>query len=73
MKIKVIRSSQTVLFHSIKLVCKNNEVSPIRLGFFWVPGPGGGEVPASRFSKTIHGIRMKFGRVVENHKLINLV
>ena len=24
-------------------------------------------------SKTIHGIEMKFGRIVENHKLINLV
>ena len=45
-------------------------------GFFWVPGPGGrgkGGVPAAHNSKTIHGVEMKFGRVVENHKLINLV
>ena len=46
-------------------------------GFFWVPGPGAGDggrkVPADHNSKTIHGIKMKFGRAVENHKLINLV
>ena len=28
---------------------------------------------AAQNSKAIHGIEMKFGRVVENHKLINLV
>ena len=28
---------------------------------------------AGHNSKTIHGIEMKFGKVVENHKLINLV
>ena len=28
-------------------------------------------MPAAHNSKTIHGIEMKFGRVVENHKLIN--
>ena len=42
-----------------------------------MPGPegGGGErkVPAAHNSKTIRGIEMKFGRVVENYKLINLV
>ena len=46
-------------------------------GFLGVPGPGKGgggrKVPAAHNSKTIHGIEMKFGRVVENHKLINLV
>ena len=30
-------------------------------------------MPAAHNSKTIHGIERKFGRVVENHKLINLV
>ena len=30
-------------------------------------------MPAAHNSKTIHGIKMKFNRVVENHKLINLV
>ena len=30
-------------------------------------------MPAAHNSKTIHGIEMKFGRVVENHKLTNLV
>ena len=30
-------------------------------------------MPAAHNSKTFHGIEMKFGRVVENHKLINLV
>ena len=40
-------------------------------------GGGGGEgggarrMPAAHNSKTIHGIKMKLGRVVENHKLIN--
>ena len=42
-----------------------------------MPGPGGegggGGVPAAHSSKTIHGIEMKFGKAVENHKLINLV
>ena len=34
--------------------------------------PGGGrKVPATYNSKTIHGIEMKFGRVIENHELIN--
>ena len=54
--------------------------TPIWPGFFWVPGPGrgGGErggrkVSMAHNSKTIHGIEMKFGRVVENHKHSNLV
>ena len=34
---------------------------------------GGGGVPTAHDSKTIHGIEIKFGREVENHKLINLV
>ena len=45
-----------------------------------MPGPEegkeGGEgrkVPAAHNSKTIHGVGMKFDRVVENHKIINLV
>ena len=37
----------------------------------WVQG--GREVPAAHISKTIHHIEPKFGRVVENQKLINLV
>ena len=28
-------------------------------------------MPAAHNSKTIHGIKMKLGRVVENQKLIN--
>ena len=35
------------------------------------PGGGGRKVPATYNSKTIHGIEMKFGRVIENHELIN--
>ena len=31
------------------------------------------KVSAAHNSKTIHGIEMKFGRVLENHKLINVV
>ena len=30
------------------------------------------KVPTAHNSKTICGIEMKFGRVVDNHKLINL-
>ena len=37
-----------------------------------MPGQGEG-VPAAYNSKTIHDIEMKFGRIVENYKLINLV
>ena len=58
-------------------------------GFSTVPGQGGRGVgrgraegvgggvgwknPAAYNSKTIHGIEMKFGQLVENHKLINFV
>ena len=47
-------------------------------GYFGVPGPEGGggggrKVPAAQNSQTIHGIEMRFGRVVESLKLINLV
>ena len=45
--------------------------------FFGAPGSrwggGGRKVPAAHNSKPIHGIELKFGRVVENHKLVNLV
>ena len=30
-------------------------------------------MPAAHNSKTLHGIEAKFGSVVEDHKLINLV
>ena len=30
-------------------------------------------MPVAYNTKTIHGIEMKFGRVIKNHKLINLV
>ena len=53
-----------------------NYLNPIQYGLFWgawVGGGGGGEVPAAHSSKTIHGIEMKFGWVVEYRKLINLV
>ena len=48
------------------------------LAFWRCLGPGGGgegegEVPAAHSSKTIHGIEMKFGGEIENHKLIKLV
>ena len=47
----------------------------IRSGLFlaaWAGrGGGGAEVPAAHNSKTVHGIEMKFGRIVENHKFIN--
>ena len=36
-------------------------------------GGGGGGVPAAHNSETINDNGMKFGGVVENHKLINLV
>ena len=39
----------------------------------WARGGWGRKVLAAYNSKTIHGIKMKFGRVVENDKLINLV
>ena len=29
-------------------------------------------MPVAHNSKTIHGIEMRFGRLVENYKLINL-
>ena len=61
--------------------------NPIRPGLFlgaWSRAMGGGgglgwgeggrleKVPAAHNSKSIHGIEMKSGRVVRNHKLINL-
>ena len=36
-------------------------------------GGGGREDPRPNNSKAIHSIELKFGRVVENHRLINLV
>ena len=39
----------------------------------WRRGVGRWKVPAARNSKTIHDIEMKFGWVIENHTLINLV
>ena len=52
-------------------------INPIRSGlFFGCLGPGGGggvKVPVAYNSKTIHGIETKFGRVIGNHKLTNLV
>ena len=49
-----------------------------RLGFLSVArlgvgGGGGRKVPAAHNSKTFNDNRMKFGGVVENYKLINLV
>ena len=56
----------------------NNRFNPIRPRLFLgCPGLGGRgrgrKVPAAHNSKSIHGIEIKFVRVVENHKLINLV
>ena len=50
----------------------------VRLGFLRLARLGGGvggerKVPAAHNSKTIGDNGMKFGEVVENHKLINLV
>ena len=54
-------------------------ISPIRPALFlW--GGGGGvawaggrqKMPTAHNSKTIHGIGMKVGRMVDNHKLTNL-
>ena len=39
----------------------------------WARGGGGVKVPVAYNSKTIHGIETKFGRVIGNHKLTNLV
>ena len=64
---------QTLWFRVIDIF----NITPLTLfgsGCFGVPGGGGGrKVPAAHNSKTIDGIEMKFGGVVENHKLINLV
>ena len=53
------------------------DFNPIQPGLFWgalARGKGGGDGGArSPYLETIHGIEMKFCRVVENHKLINLV
>ena len=49
---------------------------PARAYFGCLVRGGGGKgwkVSAAYNSKTIHDIEMKFGRVVENYKLINLV
>ena len=44
-------------------------------GFFGCLGPGGEgggrKMPAAHNSKTMHGIEIQFGRVVENHKRCN--
>ena len=47
-------------------------LDPIRSGLFLGAWARGGGEPAAHNSKTIHGIEMNFGRVVENNKLINL-
>ena len=47
---------------------KRPDIQPWCLG---LGGGGGRKVPAAHNSKTILGIEMKLGRVVENHKLIN--
>ena len=36
-------------------------------------GRGGGGVPTVCNYKTIHGVEMKFGRILDNQKLIDLV
>ena len=59
---------------------QTNQLTLFRLGFLRVArlggrggGRGGRKVPADYNSKTINGNGMKFGGVVENLKLINLV
>ena len=63
----------------MKFEAMSGPINPIQSGLFlgvWAGGGGGGgrrKVPAAHNSKTVHGIEMKFGTVVENHKLIKLV
>ena len=62
----------------MKFEAMSGPINPIQSGlFFGCLGRGGGggrrKVPAAHNSKTVHGIEMKFGTVVENHKLIKLV
>ena len=64
---------QTGLMRVKEIVAKINMTLVLSgRGFSRVPGRGGG-VPAAYNSKTLQGIEMKFGMVVENHNLINLV
>ena len=53
-----------------RLTCVLTEFALLKKIRNMIPGR---KVPKAHKSKTIHGIEMKFGRVVENHKLINLV
>ena len=68
-----------VLFYVVNLSrLEKKNFNPIRPGLFWgalaLGGRGGGrKVPATHDSRTIHDIEMKFGKVVDNHKLINLM
>ena len=71
----------TVLFIGCSFCVRDKTTfkGDITLGFLrmaWHRGGGGGglEVPAAHNSKTIlNENEMKFGRIVENHKLISLV
>ena len=56
----------------VSSVSPSSEQRVARLGGGRGGGGAGGEVPAAHNSKTINGNGMKFGGVVENHKLINL-
>ena len=56
--------------HNTKWAGKKKLALPGHFLGAWV---GWGELPAANNSKTIHDIEIKFGRVVENHKLIKLV
>ena len=59
----------------MKFEAMSGPINPIQSGLFLGFWAGGGrrKVPAAHNSKTVHGIEMKFGTVVENHKLIKLV
>ena len=68
---RYINLAQPITFEAIRY---HSHFIPIRPGLFlgaWARGAG--KVPAVHNFKTIYGIEMKFGRVVENHKLVNLV
>ena len=55
-------------------LCLINSIQPgLFLGALARSGEERRKAPAAHNSKIIHGIEMKFGRVVESRKLINLV
>ena len=62
---------------AVNAQAQNVELTVFHLGFFRVAwlgrGGGGRKVPVTHNSKATNDNGMKFGGVVENHKLINMV